>query len=184
MRRVLSPIPIAVILGVAAIVGLLAYGLSSNEPDRGIEEALARGEREPAPRLELPRLSGGGTGSLSDYRGKVVVLNFWASWCEPCRAESPLLERWQRRMSDTGGTVLGVDVLDVSSDARDFVREYRLSYPMLRDGDGDTLGEFGVVAYPETFVIDRRGRIAAIRRGPVDERFLRRHVPRLLEEKV
>jgi cytochrome c biogenesis protein CcmG/thiol:disulfide interchange protein DsbE len=184
MRRALSPLPIAVMLGVAALVGLLAYGLSSNEPDRGIEKALARGERKPAPELELPRLSGGGSRSVADYRGRVVVLNFWASWCEPCRAESPLLERWQRRMSDRGGTVLGVDVLDVASDARDFVREYRLSYPMVRDRDGDVLGDFGVVAYPETFVIDRRGRIAAIRRGPVDEAFLRRHLPPLLEERA
>jgi cytochrome c biogenesis protein CcmG/thiol:disulfide interchange protein DsbE len=183
MRRLLSPIPIAVIIGVAALVGLLAYGLGANEPDRGIERALARGERKPAPAVELPRLSGGGKEALADYRGKVVVLNFWASWCDPCRAESPLLERWHKRITRRGGTVLGVDVLDVSSDAREFIREYDLSYPMLRDRDGDALDDFGVVAYPETFVIDRRGRIAASRRGPVDERFLRERVAPLLRER-
>jgi cytochrome c biogenesis protein CcmG/thiol:disulfide interchange protein DsbE len=182
MRRVLSPIPIAVIVGVAALVGLLAYGLSANEPDRGIERAIAEGERKPAPKVDLPRLSGGGRGSLADYRGKVVVLNFWASWCDPCREESPLLERWHMRMATRNGTVLGVDVLDVSSDARAFAREYRLTYPMLRDKDGETLDEFGVIAYPETFVIDRRGRIAASRRGPVDEEFLRARVEPLLRE--
>jgi cytochrome c biogenesis protein CcmG, thiol:disulfide interchange protein DsbE len=183
MSRVLSPIPIAVILGVAALVGLLAYGLSANEPDRGIEHAIAKGERKRAPALELPRLSGGGRGSLADQRGNVVVLNFWASWCVPCRKESPLLERWHARISRRGGTVLGVDVLDVSSDARRFAREFGLSYPMLRDKDGDTLDAFGVIAYPETFVIDRSGRIAASRRGPVDERFLRRQVAPLLRER-
>jgi cytochrome c biogenesis protein CcmG, thiol:disulfide interchange protein DsbE len=182
MKRFLSPIPIAVLCGVVALVGLLAYGLSSNEPDRAIEEALARGERKQAPRIELPRLSGEGSGSLADYRGKVVVLNFWASWCDPCRAESPLLERWHGRLTRSGGTVLGVDVLDVSSDAREFIREFGLSYPMLRDRDGDALKEFGVVAYPETFVIDRGGRIAAVRRGPVDEAFMRTEVAPLLEE--
>jgi cytochrome c biogenesis protein CcmG, thiol:disulfide interchange protein DsbE len=182
MRRLLSPISIAVILGVAALVGLLAYGLSANEPDRGIERALAKGERRPAPEVELPRLSGDGKQALDDYRGRVVVLNFWASWCEPCRAESPLLERWHGRISRRGGTVLGVDVLDVTSDAREFIRQYGLSYPMLRDRDGDALEDFGVVAYPETFVIDRRGRIAASRRGPVDERFLRERVAPLLRE--
>jgi cytochrome c biogenesis protein CcmG, thiol:disulfide interchange protein DsbE len=182
MRRVLSPIPIAVIVCVAALVGLLGYGLSANEPDREIERAIAKGERKPAPKVELPRLSGEGRGSLADYRGKVVVLNFWASWCDPCRKESPLLERWHKRMATRNGTVLGVDVLDVSSDARAFAREYRLSYPMLRDKDGDTLDDFGVIAYPETFVIDRRGRIAASRRGPVDERFLRARVEPLLRE--
>ena len=184
MRRVLSPVPIAAILIVAGLVGLLAYGLSSNEPDRGIEKALARGERKPAPKLALPALSGGGDRSLADERGTVVVLNFWASWCEPCRTESPLLERWHRRISGRGGTVLGVDVLDVTSDARAFVREFGLTYPMLRDKSGDALQGFGVVAYPETFVIDRRGRIAATRRGPVDERFLRERVLPLLREKA
>jgi cytochrome c biogenesis protein CcmG/thiol:disulfide interchange protein DsbE len=85
-------------------------------------------------------------------------------------------------MATRNGTVLGVDVLDVSSDARAFAREYRLTYPMLRDKDGETLDEFGVIAYPETFVIDRRGRIAASRRGPVDEEFLRARVEPLLRE--
>ena len=182
MRRLLSPVPIAAIVGVAALVALLAYGLSSNEPDRGIEQALAKGERRAAPALDLPRLAGGGKQRLSDYRGQVVVLNFWASWCEPCRAESPLLERWHRRLKRRGGTVLGVDVLDVDSDARAFALEYNLSYPQLRDKDGDALEGFGVIAYPETFVIDRRGRIAASRRGPVDERFLRERVVPLLSE--
>ena len=63
-------------------------------------------------------MGGGGDASLADYRGKVVVLNFWASWCEPCKAESPLLERWHRRISSRGGTVLGVDMLDITDDAR------------------------------------------------------------------
>ena len=167
-----------------ALVGLLAYGLASNEPDSGIDEALARGEREPAPALTLPRLSGGGRSSLAEYRGKVVVLNFWASWCEPCRAESPLLERWHRRISKRGGTVLGVDVLDVTSDAREFIREYGLSYPMLRDRDGSSQAGFGVVGYPETVVIDRAGKVAALKRGPVDEAWLQREVVPLLEEKA
>jgi cytochrome c biogenesis protein CcmG, thiol:disulfide interchange protein DsbE len=183
MRRLLSPVPLAAIVAVAALVALLAYGLSANEPDRKIDRAVARGERTGPPKLELPRLSGAGKTSLADYRGKVVVLNFWASWCDPCRVESPLLERWHRRISRSGGTVLGVDVLDVTSDARDFVRKYGLSYPMLRDGSGDSLERFGVVAYPETFVLDRRGRIAATRRGPVDERFLREQVLPLLRER-
>ena len=184
MKRFLSPFSVAAVVGVAALLGLLAYGLASNEPDRGIEQALKRGERPAAPRIELPRLSGGGRGSLADYRGKVVVLNFWASWCVPCRQESPLLQRWHERISARGrGTVLGVDILDVTGDARDFARGYRLTYPMLRDGDGDSLGDWGVVAYPETFVIDRQGRIAASRRGPVDTAFLREEVLPLIERR-
>ena len=182
MRRLLSPVPIAVVVAVAALLGLLAYGVRSTAPDAGIEQALASGDRPQAPDLRLPRLDGRGHASLADFRGRVVVLNYWASWCEPCRTESPLLERWHRRLSGRGGTVVGVDVMDVSSDARAFVREFGLTYPMLRDGDGDSLGDWGVMAYPETFVIDRRGRIAASRRGPVDDAFLRDEVLPLLEE--
>jgi cytochrome c biogenesis protein CcmG, thiol:disulfide interchange protein DsbE len=182
MRRVLSPVPIAILCAVLALVALLAYGLSQNEPDRSVEDALERGELEQAPALVLPKLGGGGRGSLADYRGDVVVLNFWASWCEPCREESPLLDRWHKRMAGKGGTVLGVDVLDVTSDAEDFIDEYGLSYPMLKDKDGDALESFGVVAYPETFVIDRDGRITAVRRGPVDDAFMRTEVAPLLEE--
>jgi cytochrome c biogenesis protein CcmG, thiol:disulfide interchange protein DsbE len=181
MRRRLSPFSIAALLGVLALVGLLAYGLVQNEPDRGIEDALARGERAAAPDFTAERLFGEGSASLRDYRGKVVVLNFWASWCDPCRAESPLLDRWQKKVTAGGrGTVLGLDVRDVSDDAREFVRDYKLRYPTLRDGPGETMGRYGVVGLPETFVIDRRGRIAATRRGPVDEQFMREEVEPLL----
>ena len=183
VRRPPSPLPLAVVVGVIALVGLLAYGLASSEPDRGIERALARGERQPPPAFTLPRLGESGKSSLADFRGQVVVLNYWASWCEPCRAESPLLERWQRRLARRNATVVGVNVLDVSSDALSFVREYDLTYPMLRDRDGRTQRALGIVAYPETFVLDRRGWIVATRRGPVDERFLERTVLPLLDER-
>jgi cytochrome c biogenesis protein CcmG, thiol:disulfide interchange protein DsbE len=181
MRRVLSPVPIAVICVLVALVALLAYGLAQNEPDRGVDEALARGERKDAPALELPKLGGGGRASIADYRGQVVVLNFWASWCKPCRDESPLLQRWHGRMRDRGGTVLGVDMYDVTGPAQDFIDEYGLTYPMLKDKDGKGVEQFGVVAYPETFVIDRQGRIAAVQRGPVDDDFMERSVVPLLE---
>ena len=180
MRRVLSSVPIAVVCVLVALVALLAYGLIQNEPDRGVDRALARGERAPAPGLSLPELGGTRTISLDDYRGRVVVLNFWASWCEPCRAESPVLERWHRRMSKRGGTVLGVDMLDVTGDAQDFIAEYKLTYPSMKDRDGHGIETFGVVQYPETFVLDRKGRIAAVQRGPVDDRFMRAKVEPLL----
>jgi cytochrome c biogenesis protein CcmG, thiol:disulfide interchange protein DsbE len=184
MRRLLSPVVIAVLCALVALVALLAYGLSESEPDRRVEESLRSGERNPAPALELPRLSGVGAETLEDYRGKVVVLNFWASWCDPCRKESPLLQRWHNRMEKRHGTVLGVDVQDVTDDARDFISEYGLAYPMLRDGEGLTRETFAIVGFPETFVLDRRGRITAVRRGPVDERFMRERVVPLLREKA
>jgi cytochrome c biogenesis protein CcmG/thiol:disulfide interchange protein DsbE len=84
-------------------------------------------------------------------------------------------------MLDKGGTVVGVDMQDVTGSAQAFIDEYGLSYPMLKDKEGEGVEQFGVVAYPETFVIDRKGRIAAVQRGPVDERFMRRSVAPLLE---
>jgi cytochrome c biogenesis protein CcmG/thiol:disulfide interchange protein DsbE len=180
MKRRLSPAVVVAVVGVAALLGLLAYGLGSSEPDRAIDEALDRGERVEAPELELDRLSGGGKGALADYRGMVVVVNVWASWCDPCRAESPLLERWHKRMATRDGTVLGVDVNDVTSDARAFIEEYGLTYPQLRDPDGASYEAFGVIGLPETFVIDRQGRIAASARGPVDDEFMRTSVAPLL----
>jgi cytochrome c biogenesis protein CcmG, thiol:disulfide interchange protein DsbE len=173
MRRLLAPVPIAVVAVVVALLALLAYGLASNEPEGGIAG-------EPAPALELPMLSGNGTGSLEDYRGQVVVLNFWASWCKPCRDESPLLQRWHERLEERGATVLGVDALDEIGHARAFIDEYGLTYPMLRDGDGSSREPFGILGFPETFVIDREGRIAAIQRGPVTAEFMRERVAPLL----
>jgi cytochrome c biogenesis protein CcmG, thiol:disulfide interchange protein DsbE len=175
---------IAVLAVATALIALLAYGVFINQPRRGIDQALAAGKRPDAPSVSLPRLGSAQPVSLSAWRGKVVVLNYWASWCPPCRDESPLLERWQKRIEPRGGTVLGVDSLDVVSDARAFMRRYGLTYPMLHDGDGHSQQRFGITGYPETFVIDRRGRIAALRRGTVDDTFMKRAVLPLLREKA
>lgn len=175
---------IAALVGLGSLLALLAYGVSNSQPRRGIDAALARGERPPAPALRLVRLDAPGSASLADFRGRVVVLNYWASWCLPCRQESPLLERWQQAITPLGGTVLGIDALDITSDAASFIRQLHLTYPMLRDPDGDTQHAFGVTGYPETFVLDRRGRVAALRRGPVDEGFIARAVLPLLRERM
>ena len=86
------------------------------------------------------------------------------------------------RLQAQNGTVLGVDVLDVDSDALGFVRRYHLTYPVIRDGDGGSRKSFGVQQQPDTIVIDRRGRIASVVRGPVTEADMRRLLPRLLRE--
>ncbi len=175
MKRLLAPLPIALLTGLFALFALLVYGLVAGGAERRAGESSQLSQGSAAPALALP-LIGGGRASLADYRGKVVVLNFWASWCEPCRDESPLLQRWHERIRKDGGAVLGVNVLDVSDDARAFAVKYGLRYPLLRDGDGRTLKDFEVAGQPWTFVIGRDGRIAAVRRGPVDERFMREEV--------
>ena len=181
-KRLLAPAPLAAVLIVAALVALLAYGVVQNEPDDSIDSAVAAGKRPSAPNFELPRLGAKGRVSLASLRGQVVVLNYWASWCPPCRGESPVLERWHRRIGPRGGTVLGIDVLDVASDARAFARRYGLTYPSVRDGDGETRKDFGVTGQPETIVVDRRGRIARTFRGPVTDRDLKSTLPALLQE--
>ena len=92
-----------------------------------------------------------------------MVLNYWASWCLPCREETPLLQRWHERILPRGGTVLGVDALDATGDAQAFIRRFHLTYPILRDRDGDTDRAFGVRGYPETLVLDRGGRVLPAR---------------------
>src|SRR3954451_1464308 len=184
VKRLLRPLPLVVVIGTIALVSLLAYGLASGGSKRTLDDAVARGDPPAAPKLDLPPLKGAPAGkALNAYRGKVVVLNVWASWCTPCRDESPLLERWHRRITQKGGTVLGVDVQDIDTDARNFIREYKLTYPHVRDKEGDNVrSEYGVVGYPETFVIDRQGRVAALQRGPVDDKFMEQAVEPLLRE--
>jgi cytochrome c biogenesis protein CcmG/thiol:disulfide interchange protein DsbE len=168
---------------VLALLALLAYGIAQNQTGQSIDSQLAAGKRPSPPDLELPPLAGGGAPvNISSYRGQVVVLNFWASWCPPCKGEAPVLARWQPRLKGRGGTIVGVDVLDVTSDAREFADQHKLDFPQLRDQDGSRLKSFEVVGYPETIVLDRKGRIAATSRGTVDDRFFTQRVEPLLKE--
>ncbi len=167
-----------------ALLALLAYGIAQNQTGESIDSQLAAGKRPVPPALTLPPLGGGAPVSLASFRGKVVVLNFWASWCPPCKEEAPVLSRWQPRLKAQNGTIVGVDVLDVSSDAERFARDHHLAFPHLRDGDGSRLKAFEVVGYPETIVLDRRGRIAATSRGVIDDRFFTQKVEPLLRERA
>jgi cytochrome c biogenesis protein CcmG/thiol:disulfide interchange protein DsbE len=161
------------VLAVLAVIGLLAYGLLSKG-----SSGVAVGEVAPA--APLPRLEGGGTGSLADYRGRWVLVNFWASWCLPCREEAPALEAFQRRHGGSTFTVVGLDSRDLSGDGIDFVKRYGLSYPQLRDGDGDAAHEFGTTGVPENFLLDPQGRVRLLVRGPVSEDSLREAVVPML----
>lgn len=163
------------VLAVLAVVGLLAFGLLS-KGSSGLQVG------EAVPTAPLPSLEGGGSESLADYRGRWVLVNFWASWCVPCREEAPALERFQQQYGGPKFTVLGIDSRDLSSDGRGFVEEYGLSYPQLRDGDGDAADEYGTTGVPENFLIDPRGKVRLLVRGPISDEYLQEEVaPRLPE---
>ncbi len=180
MKR--SAVPFVAILAVAALVGLLVYGVAAKSEDKTIDEAVAKGERPAAPSMSLPVLGGSGQQSLADLRGKVVVLNFWASWCDPCKDEAPELERAQQRLAASGdGTVLGVTFRDLTKDSQRFVKDFGLTYPSIRDVDGELAKEYGTRALPETFVIDRDGRIVGVSRGTVNRAFLDAKIDEALE---
>jgi cytochrome c biogenesis protein CcmG/thiol:disulfide interchange protein DsbE len=171
-------------LAAAALVGLLAYGVTAVGTDTSLDEALQKGERVKAPVAELPRLGADGMSSLADEKGKVVVLNVWASWCPPCKSEMPLLQRTHERIAPQGGVVLGIDTQEPQEDALSFLREKRITFPSLRDRDREYGRKYGVSAYPETFLIDRDGRVAALRRGPVTQRWLDQNLTPLLKEQA
>jgi cytochrome c biogenesis protein CcmG, thiol:disulfide interchange protein DsbE len=177
--------PILISIAGACLIGLLIYGVTAQSASRTLDEAVAQGQHPAAPQAKrtLPVLSGGSdaTGnSLAAYRGKVVVLNFWASWCIPCQTEAPLLERAQSRLRAHGGTVLGVTYLDASTDSKGFVREHHITYPNLRDTTGEFARAYGTDQLPESFVIDRGGDIVAISRGEIGQAFLSKAI-KLLE---
>lgn len=176
MKRLI--VPVIVSLCGAALLGLLIYGVSHQSPSRTLDEAVALGHWPPAPeaRHSLPALSGDPAHDLAAYAGKVVVLNFWASWCIPCEQEAPLLERTQRVLERHDATVLGVSYKDITTDSLAFVRRFHLTYPSLRDASGSFAQAYGTDQLPESFVINRSGKIVAISRGEVESRFLAKAV--------
>jgi cytochrome c biogenesis protein CcmG, thiol:disulfide interchange protein DsbE len=163
----------AVTLGVLAIVGLLAYGVFTEGGSN-----LAEGDE--APEATLPTLDGSATESLAEYEGKWVFVNFWASWCDPCREESPALQGFHEEHESDAFTVLGINQRDLTDDAEAFIAEYDLTYPQLRDAEGELADPFGMSGLPESFLIDPSGNVALVRRGPVNAEYLDKYVAPLI----
>jgi cytochrome c biogenesis protein CcmG/thiol:disulfide interchange protein DsbE len=183
MRRFI--IPGAAVLLAGALLALLAFGVADQGTNASIDASVARGHYPVVPNagLALPILGSSGKESLSDLRGKVVVLNVFASWCDPCKAEAPILEQEQRRLLRHGATILGVTYLDNSSDSEQFVRQWHITYPVLRDVDGSFIRAFGTTGVPETFVINRQGRIQAVRRFQLTGPWLAQTLPSILAQR-
>lgn len=187
-----SLVRVAAILAVVAFVALLAYGLAAQAPNRTIDDQLARRRPVAAPGFALELLDQGsppkrlkavvaravadGRVALRELRGTPVVLNFWASWCDPCRTEAPILERGWRDAGREGVVFLGVDIQDVREDARNFLRELSVSYPTIREPGKDTARSYGATGIPETYFISARGQVVGHVLGVVTRGQLRRGV--------
>jgi len=171
--------PLLALLVLAGIAGVLAWRANVTTSDDtsaylatpGVLSLAAPDQRLPGPRLRGELLDGTSFDSGS-WAGDIVVVNFWGSWCPPCRAETPDLVRVANAIRDQGVRFLGVDVRDNRASAQAFVRDYGVPYPSIFDTDNQTLLAFRGLppnAVPTTFLIDRRGRIAARALGRIDE---------------
>lgn len=176
-RRVKIALQGAAVAVVALLIGLLAWQVVRTDQGKAIVGKVDAGEKPQAPVFELERLDGVKTVSLADYRGKAVVLNFWASWCAPCKDEAPELESVWQRWRDKDVVIVGVDLQDFGADAQRFVDRYDLSYPVLRDTQNWTWGRYGLSGLPETYFVDRQGRLVGEHvEGPVSAEELDRNI--------
>jgi cytochrome c biogenesis protein CcmG/thiol:disulfide interchange protein DsbE len=188
-------------LGVAVLfIALLVYGLASKGPDDLIDSTLAKGRAPRAPSFTLEVLERGllpprvartldpamadGRVSVEELRGVPVVLNLWASWCTPCREEAPRLREGWQRFGPRGVAFLGLNIQDLRGDARDFSREFGLTYPSVRDARRGVADRYGATGIPETFFVDTRGRVVGHVIGVVSESQLNAGVRAALSGRV
>jgi len=143
---------------VCALLALLVWDVAHNSGGK-VASDVDKGRIVKAPAFNLPRVTGNGKLSLASLRGKVVVVNFWASDCVPCKDEQAELNKTAAKWADKGVVFLGIDEVEVRSFAQKYLQHYKVPYLSVADADAAIAGKFGVTGTPETFFIDRRGRV-------------------------
>ncbi len=177
-RRSRPWLSVAVVAAALAFLALLGYGVVSEAPQRTIDESLARGEAVAAPGFALPILqppedtspglervvseaTADGSVSLEELRGTPVVVNFWASWCDPCRDEAKALEDSWRSAREREVLFVGLNMQDLTPDARAFMSEFGTTYLNVRDESNGVALDWGVTGLPETFFVGADGEVVA-----------------------
>jgi len=157
-----KPLRLAAQAGAVALVvgllGLLVWKVAHDNPG-GVAADFNAGKKVQAVDFTLGRLNGKGSLSLSSLRGRVVVLNFWAAWCDPCKSEAPRFQSAFERYRRHGVAFVGLDVTDYSGDARAFLARYGITYANVRDQKGRVLAKYGGLPIPRTYVVSRSGRV-------------------------
>ena len=188
-RRPLRTAAVAVaVLLATAFVALLIWGLTTTAPGTSIDESLARGEAATTPAFGLEVLGRGNLGrrlsedlkpaladgeiDVREMRGTPFVLNFWASWCVPCREEAPLLQRRWEQARDQGVLFVGLNMQDVREDARAFLDEFGLDFLIIRDPNNTVARRYETTGIPETFFVSARGEIVGHVAGVVSRQQL------------
>ena len=136
----------------------LVFGLISNS-------ALAINVGDSAPNFKLPRLEAKGNIQLKSYRGKVVYVDFWASWCGPCRLSLPALNKIRKQYRKQGFEVIAINLDEEKADAMTFLKQYPIAYPTARDAKGSTADKYGLQGMPTAYLIDRKGKVRLVHEG-------------------
>ena len=168
-----------ILIAVIVVVGgiILLQG-SKDNPGMTEQGSTSATSSTVAPDFSLPKI-GGGMGSIKDYHGKVVVLDFWATWCGPCKAEIPDFIALQKMYGDKGLQIVGI-ALDEQAKVESFVREYGINYPILIGTDAVSQTYGGIEGIPTTFIIDREGKIITSFVGFREKRIFEEEIVKLL----
>jgi cytochrome c biogenesis protein CcmG/thiol:disulfide interchange protein DsbE len=171
-----SAIAIAACIAVG-FLGILIWGMLNKKPITGLSGVTM--VNRPAPDFTLTSFEGAKI-SLADLRGKPVVINFWASWCPPCKIEAPLIERVWRAYKNRGPVFLGVNIQDREEDALNYIREFDITYPNGPDPTGEISIDYGVSGLPVTFFVSKNGDIVRRWVGAIEKSVLIRSIEEIM----